>query len=326
MKALRFAGIVAAMFCAAAFSTSAFAEREPNPAAPDLVLKGDAKCTGCHDESDEPLPTMLQLHPSVLAIGTTKHGVRGDPRTPTCTDCHGESEKHVDYKGSGKPPKPDRYYTKNTTTPVEARNNACLKCHEMDRHRTNWTGSQHETADLACTSCHRIHTKNDLVLNKATQKEVCFTCHKEQQAETHKISTHPLDAAKIACTGCHNPHGSSGPTLLKKATVTETCFTCHADKRGPYLWEHQPVTEDCLNCHTPHGSNISPLLKSRPPALCDECHDGPHQSASIFGPDMAGKLAYPTISGSSGRTGRGCMNCHVQVHGSNSPAGGQFLR
>ncbi len=43
--------------------------------------------------------------------------------------------------------------------------------------------------------------------------------------------------------------------------MNETCYTCHADKRGPFLWEHQPVNEDCTNCHTPHGSNITPLLK-----------------------------------------------------------------
>ena len=65
--------------------------------------------------------------------------------------------------------------------------------------------------------------------------------------------------------------GSTGPKMLKKNTVTETCYQCHAEKRGPFLFEHQPVTEDCANCHTPHGSNITPLLKSRAPFLCQEC-------------------------------------------------------
>ena len=39
----------------------------------DLILKGDAKCTGCHDEADEPQgrATMLELNPGVLAIATT---------------------------------------------------------------------------------------------------------------------------------------------------------------------------------------------------------------------------------------------------------------
>ena len=92
----------------------------------------------------------------------------------------------------------------------------------------------------------------------------------------------------MACSDCHNPHGSAGPKLLAKNTVNETCYTCHAEKRGPFLWEHQPVNEDCTNCHTPHGSNITPLLKSRPPFLCDECHDGPHNSQAPYGTAVAG--------------------------------------
>jgi DmsE family decaheme c-type cytochrome len=327
MTYLRHLGFLLVVLGAVGFATPAFAADTGKPEAKDLVLKGDAKCTGCHDESDEPVPTMLELHPSVLAIATTRHGVRGDSRTPTCTNCHGESEKHLNHKGKDKPPMPDRTFRKNTVTAVAERNTACLSCHEKERNRTHWTGSQHDANDMACTSCHQVHTKNDKVLSKATQSEVCYSCHTSERALSHKVSTHPLEAGKLACSSCHNPHGSAGPKLLVKATVTETCHSCHAEKRGPYLWEHQPVTEDCLTCHTPHGSNISPLLKSRAPALCDECHDGPHQSAGIFGPNVAGKRANPGIaSTSSGAAGRACMNCHVQVHGSNSPAGGQLLR
>jgi DmsE family decaheme c-type cytochrome len=113
--------------------------------------------------------------------------------------------------------------------------------------------------------------------------------------------------------------------------VTETCFTCHAEKRGPYLFEHQPVTEDCTNCHTPHGSNIAPLLKSRAPFLCQECHDGPHASPTPVGTAAAGNQAgfvgvTPTFAPSANTGGRACMNCHVQVHGSNSPVGGFLQR
>jgi DmsE family decaheme c-type cytochrome len=162
------------------------------------------------------------------------------------------------------------------------------------------------------------------------QTEVCFTCHKDQRADTHKISSHPIDAGKIVCSDCHNPHGSVGPKLLNQDTVNETCYSCHAEKRGPFLWEHQSVVENCSNCHTPHGSNITPLLKSRPPFLCQGCHNGPHVSATPIGPQAggyqngwstttaAGNTQYPSaISGG----GRGCMNCHAMIHGSNSPAG-----
>lgn len=286
----------------------------PAEAAKDLVLKGDAKCTVCHNENSTP---------KVLLISQTKHGVTADGRTPTCTSCHGASESHISNAVANHP---DRTFDKDSTTPVAERNEACLSCHEKDSRRTHWQGSQHQVSDLACTSCHEIHTAHDRVREKKTQTQVCFTCHKEQQADTHKISTHPIDAGKVVCSDCHNPHGSTGPKLLLKNTVTETCFTCHAEKRGPFLFSHQPVTEDCTNCHTPHGSNIPPLLKSRPPFLCQDCHDGTHASGTPVGPNAAGNQAGFTGNVSKNNVGNACMNCHRQVHGSNSPAGGYLQR
>lgn len=301
---------------------------EVKAAPKDLVLTGDAKCTSCHDEADAP---------QLLSIGKTRHGVKADGRTPTCTSCHGESVAHVGHKGSEKPPKPDRNFGKNSATPSAEKNQACLSCHRGDK-RTHWQGSQHEKNDVACSSCHQIHAPHDKVMNKQTQAEVCFTCHKEQRAESHKISTHPVIAGKVVCSSCHNLHGSSGPKLLVKNTVNETCWTCHAEKRGPFLWEHQPATEDCMSCHTPHGSNITPLLKTRAPFMCQECHDGSHASGTPVGPNAAGYqggLATVAKAGSGANValypsknnvGNSCMNCHSLVHGSNSPAGAYFER
>src|ERR1039457_1694677 len=45
-------------------------------------LKRDQVCTRCHDESETK---------PILSIYQTKHGVRGDPRTPMCQPCHGEA-------------------------------------------------------------------------------------------------------------------------------------------------------------------------------------------------------------------------------------------
>jgi DmsE family decaheme c-type cytochrome len=290
----------------------------------DLVLNGDAKCTICHDESDSP---------ELMQIGQTKHGVRADGRTPTCTSCHGESLAHLGHKGSTKPPKPDRMFGKNTTTPAAERNVACLTCHKSDAKRHLWTGSKHETNGVACTSCHKMHTAHDNVRDKKTQPEVCYACHKEQRAQEKRISHHPIGEGKVACSDCHNSHGSAGPKLLKKNTLNETCYTCHTEKRGPFLWEHQPVTEDCGTCHTPHGSNIAPLLKSRAPFMCTECHDGPHNSKVPAAGSAGGIQAGLTQSGttatglpSENYTGRACQNCHSMVHGSNHPAGALLHR
>jgi DmsE family decaheme c-type cytochrome len=294
----------------------------------DRVNK-DAVCTKCHDESEAK---------PVLSIAATKHGVKGDARTPSCQSCHGESDAHVkNVEGKATRPAPDVLFgmksgkdSSFSRTEAAVQNQSCAQCHSNAGGKRNfWAGSQHQSRDVPCAACHEIHAKQDKVLAKATQPEVCFACHKDQRAQSKQISHHPIGEGKVVCSDCHNPHGSPGPKLLKKNTTNETCFLCHAEKRGPFLWEHQPATEDCANCHTPHGSNITPLLKSRPPFLCQECHNGPHNSKTPAGANVGGYqngLPKPGQNASTQATARGCLNCHVMVHGSNHPAGAFFHR
>ena len=319
MKFMRQLFLLSAVIGMVGVGSSAALAAEPviAKAAPkDLILKGDAKCTSCHDEADDP---------KLLSIAVTRHGVKGDSRTPTCTGCHGESEKHVQHKGSDKPPKPEMYFSGKSTVVSEDRSALCISCHKGEQ-RTRWDGSQHAVNDVACTSCHKVHVSHDKVRGKKTQSEVCFACHKSERAQIHKMSTHPIEAGKIACSDCHNVHGSAGPKMLKKNTLNETCYTCHAEKRGPFLFEHRPAVEDCSACHMPHGSNLTPLLKTRAPFMCQECHDGTHSSASPVGPSAAGRQVGYTGSLSAHQVGAGCLNCHRQIHGSNSPAGGYLQR
>ncbi|HYD62699.1 MAG TPA: DmsE family decaheme c-type cytochrome [Noviherbaspirillum sp.] len=278
----------------------------------DLVLKEDARCTVCHDEADAP---------KLLHIGKTRHGAKGDGRTPTCTSCHGKSDKHVDYKGKDKPPKTDIAYGKDSKNTAEQRSEACLTCHQGGN-RMHWAGSQHASGEVACSSCHQVHTQKDKVRDKATQAEVCFACHKTQRSDANKLSHHPVTEGKVACSSCHNLHGSAGPKLLIKNTVNETCYTCHAEKRGPFLWEHPPATDDCSVCHTPHGSNQPTLLKSRAPFLCGQCHQtsSGHPNVIRTGAGIAATGAQAQVAY------KACMNCHTQVHGSNHPSGPRFAR
>jgi DmsE family decaheme c-type cytochrome len=280
----------------------------------------DAVCTKCHDET---------AAKPILSIYQRPHGAAGDARTPSCQSCHGESKNHLggDTDGKGRP-KPDMIFGAKRTAagyePASAQDQseACLSCHQSGL-RMRWPGSQHDANDVTCSNCHVVHAPKDAVRDKVAQPAVCFTCHQDQRAQIKQISAHPIDAGKITCSDCHNPHGSPGPKLLVENSVVETCTNCHAEKRGPFLWEHQPVNEDCTNCHVPHGSNVTPLLKSRPPFLCAECHDGPHNSQQPYGPIVAGAQggAIGTTAPSQMATARACMNCHVMVHGSNSPTG-----
>ncbi len=284
------------------------------------VLEGDAVCMHCHDEQEQK---------PILSIVKSRHFVKADKRTGGCQGCHGTSDKHMHNAEAGKDrTKPDVVYGPKSATPAAVQTETCLNCHQGGK-RMHWAGSQHEGQDLTCVSCHSMHAE-DKVLEKTTQREVCFKCHKTEQAQTHRISTHPLDAGKMSCSDCHNPHGSVGPKLLVKNTVTETCYTCHADKRGPFLWEHPPVAEDCTNCHTPHGSNITPLLKNRSPLLCVECHGANHgvSSGGFTGSKLAAGLGNTTGTNATPPQLflHGCANCHSQVHGSNHPSGQFYQR
>jgi DmsE family decaheme c-type cytochrome len=289
----------------------------------DRTLAGDAVCTRCHDQSD---------NKPVLSIYRTRHGVKADARTPGCQSCHGASKAHV-VNAQDTDPRPAVDVTFAPGSEAESQVGTCLACHKNGQ-RDHWKGSQHESAGVPCSACHSVHVPKDRVLTRGEQSEVCFACHKTERAQIHRLSTHPIAAGKIDCSNCHNPHGSTGPTLMRKGSVNETCFSCHAEKRGPYLWEHEPVTEACTNCHTPHGSNISPLLKARTPWLCQSCHTGDHAAQVNSGANLQrggvttanGAFPLANAAARAQMVGRDCQSCHMQTHGSNHPAGSKLLR
>jgi DmsE family decaheme c-type cytochrome len=295
----------------------------------EAALAADNACTECHDQSSKKL---------LYFVYQTRHGVKGDAATPSCQQCHGRSETHI--KKTALPT--DIVFnpaSKHLSAP-EVRNAACLACHAASAQRANWSGSLHESEGVSCTGCHNIHAPEQKVLNRASQALVCFQCHKDQRAQVNRISAHPLvtrglaTGVKMVCSDCHNPHGSTGPNLLVKSTVNETCFTCHAEKRGPYLWEHEPVVESCTICHTPHGSANTPLLKARTPWICQDCHSGDHANQVQSGANLRdgedttiNDLQMPGARAPRQQFGgRNCLNCHALVHGSNHPAGAKLSR
>ena len=313
------------IFGAALLASETDAGAADASSATDRTLAGDAVCTRCHDQSEAK---------PVLSLYLTRHGVKADDRTPGCQSCHGASTAHVKNERDTDPRPPvDLAFGKADGQHAADAVQTCIACHRNGQ-RAHWDGSQHQTSGLACTACHAVHVQRDRVLTTATQSEVCFVCHKTERSQTHRYSTHPLDAGKMACSDCHNPHGTTGPKLQRKGSVNETCFSCHAEKRGPFLWEHQPVTEDCTTCHTPHGSNITPLLKARVPWLCQSCHTGDHaaqvNSAANLqrGGVTTANGAFPLANAAqrAQMAGRACLSCHFLVHGSNHPAGAKFDR
>jgi DmsE family decaheme c-type cytochrome len=288
----------------------------------EYTEKGADTCLSCHD------PDSDSVGFSTAAIFKTKHAQRGNPHAPfgqgnlQCEACHGPGARHVT-KGSSKKETINNFKASSFLT-VQQRNEPCLGCHQ-DQTRNAWHVGAHDRNQLACTSCHKLHTEHDAVRQKAEQPEVCFSCHKQQRADFQKTSAHPVRFGLMACSACHNAHGSSSTAMLNKSTVNQTCFDCHAEKRGPLLWEHAPVAEDCTLCHSAHGSARRALLNKSPPLLCQQCH-----SQAGHPPVARTPAGLPTAG--SGGTGAvymvagSCTNCHTQVHGSNHPSGAKLLR
>jgi DmsE family decaheme c-type cytochrome len=293
---------------------------DPVAAQPSAKPAADDVCAGCHSDYAD-------------RFAASTHGVKADVRTPAsnggCLVCH--SDNALDHAKKDGARVPGLLSFKDPRISADAKNDICLTCHRGGSTRTHWDTSIHAERGNACTSCHTMH-EPDKVLTKLTQPEVCFKCHKQQRVEVNRMFRHPILEGKVACSDCHNPHGSIGRALMKRDSVVETCYQCHAEKRGPFVHPHDPVTEDCSLCHNPHGTVADSMLKIRPPFLCHQCHT-PHGGniAQLRGqPGVGlGATAVPpplggvsvNIQGRSGNNytqGRGCANCHTQVHGTNN--------
>lgn len=304
---------------AAASAPGAAAPAEAGPGT-QYSEKGADTCLTCHDEEADSASF------TTAGIFKTRHAQRGNAHAPfgagglQCEACHGPGARHS-AKGSKKLLTINSLKA-NSFMPAGERNQPCLTCHQSGE-RTGWHAGAHERSDLACTDCHKLHTERDPVAAKATQPEVCFTCHKQQRADFHKASSHPVRFGRMSCSDCHNAHGSTNPAMLSKPTLSQACTSCHAEKRGPVLWEHAPVTEDCTLCHTSHGSVRPALLTKSPPLLCQQCHTvASHPAVARTGAALPGGGGGGSIFLLAG----GCTNCHTQVHGSNHPAGAKLMR
>jgi DmsE family decaheme c-type cytochrome len=279
--------------------------------------RGADRCIKCHDEFE---------YKKFRGLFRTKHAEVNDPRTPMaklqCETCHGPGAEHANMQLTEDDPRPPirDFGHRGAETPVAEQNAVCLSCHN-NLHRMDWKGSPHDAGQVSCASCHTVHASHDPAQEPAEQAQVCFECHAQQRADSHRASAHPLRQGLVTCSSCHEPHGSLTPALLRQPTLNQTCFQCHAEKRGPFLWEHAPATEDCSTCHDAHGSNHPALLTQRPPLLCQQCHSqAGHPSIAYTGAGLPGGAPSPFL------LGRSCTNCHSQVHGSNHPSGANLKR
>jgi len=295
------------------------------PAAPAEVetadYVGDDTCLECHEDlQDDFLSHYSQtIHAKVFAPQNAPNELmaRG------CEACHGPGSTHVDTGGDANA---GGMLGFDGTSPeaVLAQDAACLQCHQGGKRRF-WPGSVHSTRDVGCISCHVVmrNVSESNQLSQEAEVDTCAQCHQIQNARQYRNAHMPMRPGafqsstatdgKMSCGSCHNPHGTVGEKLIAHISTRDNCLGCHADKRGPFLWEHPPATEDCLNCHDPHGTTRESMLKLGLPRLCTSCHGSGHAGNSRTATDRF-------VVGTS------CLQCHGQVHGSNHPSGRRLIR
>ena len=305
----RFAVRVAAallVLCSAGWAQEAqkpAAEAAPAASAPASPYAGSEMCMGCHED----IYNNFFKKNRHAAIDKDK---RRGWETRACESCHGPAAKHAESAD------PANIFNPKKGTPSQT-DKTCLKCHTNQPSHVGRVMSGHGRNQVACTSCHSVHTSPAAAPRAMRINEQCATCHMDMRAQFQKPHTHFLAQKQqpnqpMACTDCHNPHGSFLSKNVSQMIGGEPgCLKCHSDKRGPFAYEHAPVRlESCSTCHEPHGStNPRMLTRSNVTQLCLECHANLNSGAALGG-------IPPAFHDLRSARFRNCTICHQKIHGS----------
>lgn len=267
---------------------------------------GDAECLDCHDDVAD-------------AFASNIHMLNAETPGRVCESCHGPGSVHAEEGEAESMVNPATEYS-------AVAGNTCLDCHNGADFQSISSSAHHEVAD-GCSDCHAVHGTSENLL-VAQGNDLCVDCHSDVAAQFRLPSHHPINEGLMDCSSCHNPHGDVNAFAVTNEN-REMCLSCHSAMEGPFVYEHDPVTEDCGICHTPHGSVANNLLVQNEPALCMNCHPM-HFHTQVTGldgdftpplfPDR-GPVTSTLDAWKSGMLTK-CTQCHSQVHGSDQPSQG----
>ena len=171
----------------AAGASSAAAQ---SAAKPEGDYVGAEVCVTCHADQEKSF------------VHTIMGNAMAHAKTPLeklgCEGCHGPGKAHVE-AGGGKETIPVRF-TKDSNTPVEERNAACLSCHTKGN-QMFWRGSPHESRAMACVDCHQVHYGSPaerysaLASYRLALRNASNRTRRHQIAATGTVPAVPPDAA-----------------------------------------------------------------------------------------------------------------------------------
>ena len=259
-------------------------------------------------------------------------------QTQVCVQCHKETAQIVEVAGPHQVGGVNKFQCTTCHDPHgkirdHSRRDLCLDCHKNNSPTTAWHSSIHHQEGVMCTDCHNPHPNSHVQqvvdirhtnvrrperMPMAVQEpDACYKCHPKTQGQSLLPSHHPIFEGKMVCSSCHDSHGQN-LRLLKEPTVNLVCAKCHMEKKGPFVHEHPPVTEDCTICHNPHGAVTNNLLHQPATFLCLRCHSGhrtgpPDHDAALL-PDIGRNPQLQAAFFSD------CTECHSQIHGSDLPS------
>ena len=260
----------------------------------------DATCLGCHDGLDVSLrPT---IHRLASELKSSKSGV-------ACVSCHPGGATHIDNPSAETIGNPARM------TGFDALRQ-CSSCHVPHPEMSNFGRNGHNLQQQNCSSCHKVHAgKNSLL--RDDQAKFCLDCHQDVKTQFIRRSAHPIRKLNVTCISCHSM--SQASDMEPTYSLNRVCEDCHSDLTGPYLYEHEtvhgwsPEGTGCNGCHNPHGSENDKLLRQPSDQMCRQCHAVPGHAVA---PTL---VAAHTLVAPDGNFSRfACIECHADVHGSNS--------